>query len=183
MPQLLLPTMLTLCNFACGVLAIYAVFEQKFGIAIVCISLGLLFDLFDGWTARRLNAVSSFGKELDSLSDSVTFGVAPAILAYQLVLIQLGKIGLGVALLYSIGAVLRLARFNAMQSNLPTFVGLPVPVAAIGLFLSTSFMSPWVLAVSTCFLAWLMVSHLKFPHFKKINIDKEEIHDARKSVN
>ncbi|CAM5535780.1 CDP-diacylglycerol--serine O-phosphatidyltransferase OS=Lysinibacillus sphaericus OX=1421 GN=LS41612_15580 PE=3 SV=1 [Lysinibacillus sphaericus] len=106
MRQQLLPTMLTLCNFACGVLAIYAVFEQKFDIAIACISLGLS-DLFDGWTARKLNAVSSFGKELDSLSDIVTFGVAPAILAYQLVLTQFGQFGLGVALLYSIGAVLR----------------------------------------------------------------------------
>lgn len=178
MRQQLLPTMLTLCNFACGVLAIYAVFEQKFDIAIACISLGLLFDLFDGWTARKLNAVSSFGKELDSLSDIVTFGVAPAILAYQLVLKQFGQFGLGVALLYSIGAVLRLARFNAMQNNLPTFVGLPVPVAAIGLFLGTSFMSPKLLAVSTCFLAWLMVSHLKFPHFKKIKKNEEEVHDV-----
>ena len=176
MPQQLLPTMLTLCNFACGVLAIYAVFEQKISIAIVCISLGLIFDVLDGWTARKLNAVSSFGKELDSLSDIVTFGIAPAILAYQLVLMQLGQIGVGIALFYSIGAVLRLARFNAIQSELPTFVGLPVPAAAIGLLMSTRFMSPWLLAISTCMLAWLMVSHIKFPHFKKIEVDEEEYH-------
>ena len=176
MPLLLLPTMLTLCNFACGVLAIYAVFEQKMSIAIVCISLGLIFDVLDGWTARKLNAVSSFGKELDSLSDIVTFGIAPAILAYQLVLTQLGQIGVGITLFYSIGAVLRLARFNAIQSELPTFVGLPVPAAAVGLLMSTWFMSPWLLAISTCMLAWLMVSHIKFPHFKKIEVDEEEYH-------
>lgn len=123
-----------------------------------------------------MNAVSSFGKELDSLLDIVTFGIAPAILAYQLVLTQLGQIGVGIALFYSIGAVLRLARFNAIQSELPTFVGLPVPAAAIGLLMSIWFMSPWLLAISTCMLAWLMMSHIKFPHFKKIQVDEVEYH-------
>lgn len=176
MPQQLFPTMLTLCNFASGVLAIYAVFAQRFSVAILCICLGLLFDLFDGWAARKLNAVTTFGKELDSLADIVTFGLAPAILAYQLVLIDIGQIGLGVALLYSIGAVLRLARFNAVQSDLPTFIGLPVPGAAIGLLLSVSVLSPLLVALSTCLLAWLMISQVKFPHFKKIKVDEEEVH-------
>ena len=176
MPRQLLPTMLTLCNFVCGLLAIYAIFEQNFYIAIVCICLGLLFDLFDGWTARKLNAVSSFGKELDSLSDIVTFGIAPAILTYQLGLTQFGHLGLGIAMLYSIGALLRLARFNATQSELPAFIGLPVPGAAIVLLLSGSILPPFLLAISTCFLAWLMVSNLKFPHFKKIKVDEEDLH-------
>ncbi|MBD8036322.1 CDP-diacylglycerol--serine O-phosphatidyltransferase [Solibacillus sp. A46] len=176
MPHKLVPTMLTLCNFASGFLAIYAVFAQRFSIAILFICFGLLFDLFDGWTARKLNAVSTFGKELDSLADIVTFGVAPAILAYHLVLSELGTIGLGVALLFSIGAILRLARFNAIQSDLPTFIGLPVPGAAIGLLLSVAFMSPWFVVLSTCLLSWLMVSHAKFPHFKKIKVDEEEVH-------
>ncbi|MER2109191.1 MAG: CDP-diacylglycerol--serine O-phosphatidyltransferase [Solibacillus sp.] len=179
MPQQLFPTMLTLCNFASGVLAIYAVFAQRFSIAVLCICFGLIFDLFDGWTARKLNAVSTFGKELDSLADIVTFGLAPAILAYQLVLSELGQIGLGVALLYSIGAVLRLARFNAMQSDLPTFIGLPVPGAAIGLLLSVSVLSPLLVAFSTCLLAWFMISQVKFPHFKKMNVDEEEVHGIR----
>lgn len=176
MPQQLLPTLLTLSNFASGTLAIYAIFAHRFGLALICISLGLLFDLFDGWTARKLNAVSSFGKELDSLADIVTFGLAPAILAYQLVLKDLGQLGLAFALLYSIGAVLRLARFNAMQSDLPTFIGLPVPGAAIILLFSMSFMSTWLVAISICLLAWLMVSHVKFPNFKKLKVDEEEVH-------
>lgn len=132
--------------------------------------------MLDGWTARKLNAVSTFGKELDSLADIVTFGLAPAILVYQFLLSELGTIGLGVALLFSIGAVLRLARFNAMQSDLPTFIGLPVPGAAIGLLLSVLFMSPWFVEISTCLLSWLMVSQVKFPHFKKIKVEEEEIH-------
>lgn len=176
MPLHLLPTMLTLCNLACGVLTIYAVFEQKIGTAILLISFGIVFDVFDGWTARKLNAISVFGKELDSLSDIVTFGIAPAILAYQLVLKELGPIGVGIALFYSISAALRLARFNAMQSELSTFIGLPVPAAAIGLLTSTWFMSPWLLALSICVIAYLMVSHIKFPHFKKIKGDEEEVH-------
>ncbi|MEN0642045.1 CDP-diacylglycerol--serine O-phosphatidyltransferase [Alkalicoccobacillus gibsonii] len=178
MPNQMLPTMLTLCNFACGLSAIYAVFEQKFVVAILCIGLGLFFDAFDGWTARKLNAVSAFGKELDSLSDIMTFGVAPAILVYEFMLKQLGPIGLGVALLYSIGAVLRLARFNAAQSHLPTFIGLPVPGAAIGLLLSALFLPPWLLVVSTCLLSWLMVSRIRIPHFKKIEVYEEEAHSA-----
>ena len=93
MPQQLIPTMLTLCNFVSGVLAIYAVFAQRFSIAVLLICFGLVFDLLDGWAARKLNAVSPFGKELDSLADIVTFGVAPAILAYQLILNELGTIG------------------------------------------------------------------------------------------
>ncbi|AMO85378.1 CDP-diacylglycerol-serine O-phosphatidyltransferase [Solibacillus isronensis B3W22] len=176
MPQQLFPTMLTLCNFASGVLAIYTIFAQPFSIAVLCICFGLLFDLLDGWTARKLNAVSTFGKELDSLADIVTFGLAPAMFAYQLVLCELGQIGLGVAYLYSIGAVLRLARFNSTQSDLPTFIGLPVPGAAIGLLLSVAFMSPWLVALSTCLLAWFMISQVKFPHLKKIKVDEEEVH-------
>lgn len=113
----------------------------------------------------------------------MTFGVAPAILAYQLVLSDLGQLGLSIALLYSIGAVLRLARFNAMQSDLPTFVGLPVPVAAIGLLLSVALMSPWLVLINSCLFAWLMVSHVKFPHFKKNKLDGDEVHDVHKSVN
>lgn len=176
MPQQLYPTMLTLFNFASGVLAIYAVFAQRFNIAVLLICFGLIFDLLDGWTARKLNAVSTFGKELDSLADIVTFGLAPAILVYQFLLSELGTIGLGVALLFSIGAVLRLARFNAMQSDLPTFIGLPVPGAANCLLLSVLFMSPWFVVISTCLLSWLMVSQVKFPHFKKIKVEEEEIH-------
>lgn len=176
MPQQLIPTMLTLCNFASGILAIYAVFAQRISIAVLLICLGLVFDLFDGWAARKLNAVSAFGKELDSLADIVTFGVAPAILAYQFSLSDLGSIGLGAALLFSIGAVLRLARFNAIQSDLPAFVGLPVPAAAIGLLLSIAFFSSWLIVVSVAVLSWLMVSQVKFPHFKKMKVDEEEFH-------
>ncbi|UKS66081.1 CDP-diacylglycerol--serine O-phosphatidyltransferase [Rossellomorea marisflavi] len=174
MPQQLFPTVLTLCNFTCGVSAILFVFEQKVGMSILYISLGLVFDSLDGWAARELNAVSTFGKELDSLSDIVTFGLAPSIVAYQLVLSGLGKVGLGIVLFFTIGSVLRLARFNTMQSDLPVFVGLPVPGAAIGLLVSVLFMPPWLVAISTCFLAWLMVSHVRFPHFKKMKVDEEK---------
>ena len=72
--------------------------------------------------------------------------------------------------------MLRLARFNAMQSDLPTFVGLPVPGAAIGLLLSIAFLSPWFNVLSTALLSWLMVSQVKFPHFKKMKVDEEEVH-------
>lgn len=178
MPHIFLPTMITLCNFACGVLAILAVFGERIGLGFVLISLGIVFDLFDGWTARKLNAVSEFGKELDSLSDIVTFGVAPAVLEYYFVLYELGQVGVIIALLYCICSVLRLARFNATQSELPTFIGLPVPLAAIGLMICTWLMSPGFLAIGTCILAYLMVSNIKIPHFKKMKDDEEEYYGA-----
>lgn len=174
MPKTVFPTLLTISNFTCGMLSIFAALEGNFNAAIGFIMFGLLFDVFDGWTARKLGAVSAFGKELDSLSDVVTFGIAPALFAYHVLLSNLGQIGLFLVLIYSVCAALRLARFNATQSNLPTFVGLPVPAAAIGLLLATIFLSPTFVAITTCLLSYLMISNMKFPHAKKVKVEEEQ---------
>ena len=96
---------------------------------------GMLFDFLDGMVARKLDSVSEIGGELDSFADLVTFGVAPSILAYSASLKDLQSIGMICALAYSICGMLRLARFNTQQSKLPTFIGMPIPFAAMCLLI------------------------------------------------
>ena len=160
------PNVITICNFVCGVLSIYSVLFLNIYASIAFICIGALFDLMDGFIARKCDAVSEFGKELDSLSDIVTFCVAPSILVYTIALSDLGTIGLLAALVFSVCGLIRLARFNATQSTLSTFIGMPVPLAALCLLVLAFLLHPILLAVGTCLLGYLMVSRVKFPHFK-----------------
>lgn len=162
-----IPNMMTIANFICGILAIYSVFAHDMYGAIMFIIIGMIFDLFDGMVARKLGSVSEIGGELDSFADLVTFGVAPSILAYTVVLKDLQSIGMICALAYSVCGMLRLARFNTQQSKLPTFIGMPIPFAAMCLLILCFLKNPVSVAVGTCILAYLMVSKIKFPHFKK----------------
>ncbi len=81
-----IPNMITIANFVCGIFAIHAVFFHDIYGAVIFIITGMVFDLFDGMVARKLDAVSEIGGELDSFADLVTFGVAPSILAYSVAL-------------------------------------------------------------------------------------------------
>ena len=162
-----IPNMITIANFVCGLLAIHAVFVHDIYLGAVFIITGMLFDLFDGMVARKLDSVSEIGGELDSFADLVTFGVAPSILAYSASLKDLQSIGMICALAYSICGMLRLARFNTKQSKLPTFIGMPIPFAAMCLLILCFLKNPVSVAFGTCILAYLMVSKIKFPHFKK----------------
>ena len=162
-----IPSMITIANFTCGLLAIYSVLVHDFYFGVIFIITGMLFDLFDGMVARKLNSVSEIGAQLDSFADLVTFGVAPSILAYSVSLNSLQSIGMLCALAYSICGMLRLARFNVQQSKLPTFIGMPIPFAALCLIILCFLNNPILLALGTCGLSYLMVSTIKFPHFKK----------------
>ncbi|WP_141532262.1 CDP-diacylglycerol--serine O-phosphatidyltransferase [Bacillus cereus] len=162
-----IPNMITIANFVCGLLAIYAVFAHDIYLGAVFIITGMLFDFFDGMVARKLDSVSEIGGELDSFADLVTFGVAPSILAYSIALKDLQSIGMLCALAYSVCGMLRLARFNTQQSKLPTFIGMPIPFAAMCLLILCFLNNPVSVAFGTCILAYLMVSKIKFPHFKK----------------
>ena len=90
------------------------------------------FDFFDGWVARKLKKSSQFGAELDSLSDFISFGLAPSLLIYLCFTFELGRIGWIFSLFYTVCAALRLARFNIenMKEQSKTFVGIPSPAAA-----------------------------------------------------
>ena len=162
-----IPNMITIANFVCGLLVIYAILVHDMYLGAVFIITGMLFDFFDGMVARKLDSVSEIGGELDSFADLVTFGVAPSILAYSVALKDLQSIGMICALAYSVCGMLRLARFNTQQSKLPTFIGMPIPFAAMCLLILCFLNNPVSVAFGTCILAYLMVSKIKFPHFKK----------------
>ena len=162
----LLSSILTISNFICGVLSIFSLFFSDIYAAMLFIFFGMIFDLLDGAAARKYNSISEFGKELDSLSDIVTFCIAPSMLVYYISLYQLSIIGLLIVLGFSVCGLIRLARFNAKQSNLSTFIGMPVPLAAFCLMGISFLQHPVIVAFCTCLLGYLMVSRIKFPHFK-----------------
>jgi len=127
-------TMLALCS---GMTSIRYAISENWTRAVLFIFLAALFDGLDGRVARMLKASSKFGAELDSLSDFISFGVAPAILMYQWCLFDLKKIGWFFCLLFAMGMALRLARFNTMleDETVPPywshyFTGVPAPAAA-----------------------------------------------------
>ena len=129
-------------------------------------------DLADGKLARALDASSTFGMELDSLSDMVSFGLAPAMLVYLAVLQHLGLIGAVIAVVYPLCGAIRLARYNSDHSSIGkvTFLGCPIPIAAsylMSMVLVRDGLSPWLVAGGTLWVAGCMVSTLKVPKFRK----------------
>ena len=132
-----IPNSVTCLNLFSGCVACVMAFEARYEWAFFFIILSAVFDFFDGMLARLLHAYSNIGKDLDSLADDVSFGVAPAILLYQWTLFDLPKFGWFFCLLMAIGMAMRLARFNTMLDDEPQpeywnhfFVGVPAPAAA-----------------------------------------------------
>ena len=168
----LIPNAVTLGNIALGVLGMVAAANGQFERSVVFAFWAAMCDLADGRLARALNASSQFGMELDSLSDMVSFGVAPALLIYLAVLRNLGPLGLAIAVAFPLCGAVRLARFNQDKSTIGkiTFLGCPIPIAASYLWsmvLVRDGLSVWAIAVGTLFVAIAMVSTLKVPKFRK----------------
>ena len=128
----LLPSILTLGNLFCGFYALIAVYNDEYMGAAVAILVALVFDHLDGGVARMTGASSDLGIQLDSLSDLVSFGVAPGLLAYVFALKPFGWIGGLAAFAFAACGAFRLARFNVQTRSLDKrfFVGLPIPAAA-----------------------------------------------------
>ncbi len=129
----LAPNGCTLSSLTVGLIAMQQVVNNNYIQACWLITLCMVFDLFDGTLARKLEAYSEFGAELDSLVDFVCFGIAPAFLAYNMLLIQKPLIGGILCIFFVICAVSRLARFNTNLTDMEVkhdFKGLPVPAAA-----------------------------------------------------
>lgn len=143
-----IPNIITLSNLVCGTLAVWQALQGNLICAAIFIFLGAFFDFFDGMTARLLHVQSAIGKELDSLSDVVTFGVAPGFIVFSLlesVTSQMGTMGWlkFVALLMPALSSYRLAKFNLDERQTSSFIGLPTPAnamvwAAYGIILSVS---------------------------------------------
>lgn len=164
----LIPSVFTLANLLLGFIALIYTMEGRFQLAALLILISVIFDGLDGKVARKLDATSNFGKELDSLSDLVSFGIAPAILVYAYVLQpNLGFFGLILAVIFALCGAIRLARFNVI--NVTThFVGVPITAAGglISLFILLGSNLPAVFfATVTLVLAFLMVSSIKVPKY------------------
>jgi CDP-diacylglycerol---serine O-phosphatidyltransferase len=172
----LIPNMLTVLALCAGLTSIRFALDQRWEMAVFAIVVAGVLDGLDGRIARLLDSTSKFGAELDSLSDFVSFGVAPAILLYYWTLQPAGGLGWVIALLFGVCVALRLARFNTRIDNtdLPAwtsrfFVGVPAPAGA-GLSLmpvfatlefgSGFFDTPVFTGIVTVAVAGLMVSRL-----------------------
>lgn len=134
-PRVVVPSFFTLMNLFCGFLAIINISEGKLEIGALLIVVAGLFDALDGFMARLSNAESDFGVELDSLSDVVSFGVAPGILIWQFALKDMQFVGITMAALPALCGAVRLARYNVEahdgESSDEYFSGLPIPAQAM----------------------------------------------------
>ena len=128
----LLPNLFTTANLFAGFFSIITAINGNFYVAAATVFVAMLLDSLDGRVARLTNTQSAFGAEYDSLSDMVAFGLAPAVLAYEWALSELGNVGLTVAFIYVACAALRLARFNTQIGKVDKrwFIGLASPAAA-----------------------------------------------------
>lgn len=172
-----LPSVFTIGNLFLGIISIIVAFQGNFEWAALLVIIGMLLDGLDGRVARMLNAQSEFGKELDSLSDVISFGVAPAFIMYGVILNELGWVGTVITAIFPICGALRLARFNVATGSPNYFIGLPI-TAAGGVLATLALYhdimpSPMVtLPLFMLFLAYLMVSNVKYPNFKKVGVPK-----------
>ncbi|EGL83497.1 CDP-diacylglycerol/serine O-phosphatidyltransferase [Caldalkalibacillus thermarum TA2.A1] len=173
-----IPSLFTLGNLFLGILAILLAIQGEpryIDYAAILVIVGMILDGLDGRVARMLNAASEFGKQLDSLSDIVTFGVAPSVIMYLVVLHELGPWGIVVTALFPICGALRLARFSVQPGIPGFFIGLPITAA--GGVLATfalyhSVFPPLFLPIGMIILSFLMVSRIKYPNFKKVGVPR-----------
>jgi CDP-diacylglycerol--serine O-phosphatidyltransferase len=170
-----LPSVFTVGNLFLGIISIILAFQGEPEYAAITVIIGMLLDGLDGRVARMLNAQSEFGKELDSLSDVISFGVAPAFIMYVVALGDIGRLGWLVTAIFPICGALRLARFNVQAGTPGYFIGLPITAAGgvlATLALYHNFFPKYMLVISMLFLSFLMVSNVKYPSFKKGGIPK-----------
>ena len=178
----LLPNLLTTGALFSGFYSIVAAMNQHFGSAAIAIFVAMILDGLDGRIARLTNTQSAFGMQYDSLSDMVSFGLAPSLVVYQWALFGMGKLGWLAAFVYTACASLRLARFNTQATSIDKryFQGLPSPGAAAVLAGLVWFGSSYGLIDGTtigamCFLVTviiglLMVSNIRYHSFKEFDL-------------
>ena len=195
----ILPALFTCGNMSFGILSIFASSSGDFMAAAWFLIGALACDILDGRIARMTKTTSGFGLQLDSLSDLVSFGIAPAVMMYMLVLNTLGRPGVAIAVLFVICSALRLARFNVLSQSGEVhkhFMGLPTPASAgviISFVLSYDLLGPAeyalnfktipvlmtlmptffkIMPVVIIALSFLMVSNVPYMSFKKIKLSR-----------
>ena len=177
-----IPNLITLMSLIAGISSIKFSIQANWKLAVLMIMLAAFFDFFDGWMARKLKKSSQFGAELDSLSDFISFGLAPSLLINLCFTHELGRIGWVISLFYIVCAALRLARFNIenMKEQSKVFYGIPSPAAAgvimIPLYLNfidqVQFIInyPLICAVLTTFAGIMMISRVPTPSVKNLKV-------------
>ena len=177
-----IPNLITLMSLIAGISSIKFSIQANWKLAVLMIMLAAFFDFFDGWMARKLKKSSQFGAELDSLSDFISFGLAPSLLINLCFTHELGRIGWVISLFYIVCAALRLARFNIenMKEQSKVFYGIPSPAAAgvimIPLYLNFidqvqfTINYPLICALLTTFAGIMMISRVPTPSVKNLKV-------------
>ncbi|TVR99749.1 MAG: phosphatidylcholine/phosphatidylserine synthase [Rhodospirillales bacterium] len=187
----MIPNVLTLLALAAGLSSLRFALDERWQVALLALLAAAVLDALDGRIARLLKGSSRFGAELDSLSDFLCFGVAPALILYLWVLADAGRVGWALVLVFCIASALRLARFNA-DVDLPDpppwhdnfFVGVPSPAGA-GLVLMPMMLwfqvdaawlrHPLLVGIVMVAIAALLVSRIRTYSFKKVRVPPELI--------
>lgn len=187
----MIPNILTLLALASGLTGMRFAFQERWELAVMAIGVAAVFDALDGRIARLLKGASKFGAELDSLSDFVCFGVAPAMILYLWAMQDAGRAGWLLVMLFAMCCGLRLARFNVAleDGNAPAwksnfFTGVPAPAGA-GLVLLPMILafqagdeilrSPWVVSVFLFCVGGLFVSSIPTFSFKKMVVPRRRL--------
>jgi len=184
----LLPNFFTASSIFAGIYSIISAVEGNFVLAAWMVVLSLIFDGLDGRVARMTNTCSQFGVEFDSLADIVAFGAAPAMLIYLYAGIDFGRFGIMTSALFVIFGGIRLARFNVMTGDTEpsVFIGVPIPTAAVFISILVLLLEQYaflaeyklVILISALVVAVLMVSNIRYPSFKKVDMDKKHMRRA-----
>ena len=185
--RMLLPNALTLINVCIGLSSIKFALDAKFELSIIAIIFAAIFDALDGRVARLLKGTSLVGKELDSLADLISFGVAPAFIMYFWSLNNLGKFGWLLTMIYVVCVALRLARFNVSSNSEPSwkdnyFEGVPSPAGGILVLMPLIFSLSEinlikinydiVVPIFFILISFLLISKVPTFAFKKITIPR-----------
>ena len=174
-----LSDIISLLNMASGFLSIIFSLNHEFSIAAVLMIIAIIFDSADGWVARKKNRQDElgFGKNIDSLSDIVSFGVAPAVLLYGSINTTPGIFQIIVtlvSLLIVVCGVLRLTRYNVISGKIDTqdFIGFPIPSMSliIGSFYLSGLYNPYVAILLSIIVSLLMISNIRYPKFDNIPV-------------
>jgi len=185
--RMLLPNALTLINVCIGLSSIKFALDAKFELSIIAIIFAAIFDTLDGRVARLLKGTSLVGKELDSLADLISFGVAPAFIMYFWSLNNMGKFGWLLTMIYVVCVALRLARFNVSSNLEPSwkddyFEGIPSPAGGMLILMPLIFSLSEINLIDINYniivpiffvsISFLMISKVPTFAFKKISIPR-----------
>ena len=184
-----IPNFITILSLCCGLTSIRFSINENWKIAVYLIILAAIFDFFDGWFARKFKEDSYLGAELDSLSDFISFGIAPSLLIYYWSISELKSLGWSITMFFAVCAALRLARFTAdiYLTSKPIdpsmyFVGVPSPAAAglslLPLFIFFKFdfafiQNEYLNLCNLSIIGFLMVSKIPTMSLKNINFSKK----------